>query len=172
MPNPVAVDIALRLLIGKYQKYFFFDKSLSEKILNRTIVGYERRILEQNPDRSLKGLHRDAVGYIDYEVTIYSLGEVSISRSNGSTTEWVANKDNLERNIWRYRLIYDQTDNILMGEWLDRKAPDYVWFAGGQGIDATHDFGVNRHLNFNEVSTLIWKSAYGDSVNQCELLFM
>ena len=172
MPNPVAVDVALRFVMGEYKKSFFFDKSLSEKILNRTIVGYDRKILEQQPDPTLKKLHKDAVGYIDYEILVYSLGEVSISRSNGSTKKWVTNRDNLEKNVWRYRLIYDQTDNILMGEWLDGKAPDYVWFAGGQGIDATHLYGVNRFLNFKDIYSLVYKASVPGELGQCEAVFL
>ncbi len=171
MPDPVAVDVALRYLIGEKQKYFMFDSEQTAQVFNRTVVGYERKLVKQDVDSSLKQYHRQAIGYVDYETTIYALAEIPISLANGFSGHWVTNKKNLKKFKWKYRLIYGPRDEILFGVWHKNQGPDYVWFATGKGTDATNDLGVNPFLEFDHIEDLVLQSHSGRSLGRCEYHF-
>ncbi len=172
-PDPAVLDIAVRALLGAHQKYFFFDDDMSHQLFNRTAVAYKREIIGQEPASFVKGLHRDAVGYIDIETTVYSLSEISLSGSNGFTGDWVADLNNLKKETWRYRLYYDRVDTILMGEWLDETGPDLVWFAAGKGTDGTHPNGTNKYLDFDEIYEMVHRSSFsGVERFSCEAIFL
>lgn len=164
-PNAGSFDVALRSYLGMERRAFVIDNHAGTEIWNVSVVGYDRKIVSEEPYDIVKeaaagaGRRGKARKKIRINLDLDYLGEAGISESNRATTQRVANRDLTQQMHYKYELYVDENDRIIDGVWIG-DAPDMAWFPGGRGTDASSgNPSSNQHLNFDQVEQLVRRSA-------------
>ena len=161
LPNAAVFDMALRQMIGEAKKGFVIDVNSTSEIWNETIVGYTRSMQEERDlTESEASKHPTAQMAREYRLVLRTLGEIGISRSNRETREGVASGRYTTSKVAYYTVFMKNNGQIVDGEWTGGEIPDFAWFPGGRGADASFaSSGGNRHLPYNQVIRLVRQAA-------------
>jgi hypothetical protein len=159
-PNPAVFDLALRFYLAEKQKPFVIDSHLGDAIWNETLIGYQREVGPQLPVETNETLKfPKAKSKIQINTMLYSLGEVSIRKSNKATKSKVANGELHKTIPVSYTLYLDADGKAIDGIWKKNRrlrGVDFAWFAAGKGTDADHaERSGNPDLDFMLLRQLI-----------------
>jgi hypothetical protein len=165
IPNAGLFDIVLRDALGRQKRTFFIDVMPGDQKWNESIVGYKRRIINEQTVNQSSIYPNGTTKSINIDLTLYQLDEQKLSdeptvpkiQNHQLTTTWIAN----------YKLFVNSSNQIVGGRWekyykLNEPekfitGPDYMWLAAGSGTDDVHklpDAG-NPFLHFSDIEKLI-----------------
>jgi hypothetical protein len=165
-PNAAVFDLALRYFLAEKKKAFVVDSHLGDQIWNESVIGYDRKIEQAEMTAEDKLKYRKAVKKIKVNLTVETLGEVDIHRSDKETKSQVADGSIRQEINSGYYLYIDKAGNAIDGLWINgagERGIDFAWFGGGQGTDSEHTDGEvgNPWLSFSKIKKLFSQSAAG-----------
>jgi hypothetical protein len=141
LPNAGVFDIALRTFLGENEKGFIIDVNKTKEIWNETVMGYTRNVSsERETTEEEKAEFNNAAKKVTVHLRYRALGEFTIMEANGFTGDITVRESNRFRAT--YTLFLDARGNIVDGEWVSGRFPDFAWFAIGA---ADEDYTRGRH---------------------------
>lgn len=160
LPNAGVFDIALRTMLGENERGFVIDVHKGSEIWNETLMGYDREISEETKTTaSEKREFNGATKKVTVDLTYRALGEFRIEGSNGYTR----NRTVRESNVFRakYDLYLDSRGNIVDGEWVSGRYPDFAWFGFGAGDQKHSRRGQNGnpYMPYSKILPLLKKAS-------------
>lgn len=166
-PNPAVFDMLLRYFIGSRKKPFSVNAHLGSEVWNENVVGYNRRItFDGEPTKLEKERFPWAVKKRRYELTVWTVGDVKIQKSNGVTKENHAEPDADSKSLnTGYTLFLDESGKARGGVWKrtrSKRGVGFVWFARGPGREIPHALPARPdEIKFNAIAELVSLSAKG-----------
>ncbi len=140
--NPGAFHLTLDHYINTLKKPFIADISWDSQVWNYPIVGYKtshRKIIPFQGDGPLAN-HRA-------EGTAFTVSVTNkLTYVAGSSPSTGKSKSILKTLTLRYTLELDQNQNIIGGEWISRKRPDFLWIFQDHGA-TEGSYLTQTHIN-------------------------